>query len=287
MRFTKTITRASIAALLSFLPNVAIAGETAWQEVAPGAQMRMISSDKYTGTTTQLAIELRMAPALKTYWRVPGETGIPTQISMFLGGVSHEFEIHWPYPKAEVTKGFVDHVYHGDIVLPVSMQMPDGASKGVVSAEVIMGICSDICVPVRAAFELPLQTQKPDMGNGLRIRQAFAQIPIAWDRDISPIAGVWNAKDNAIEFELKGADIHPGSVLVEIVGTTTIFDRPEPLGESGKFRMTLIGPKPEALDSELQNAEMQNASAMFRFTFLTQQGPYEIVQSLLLAPSGT
>lgn len=282
MRFTRTITRAGIAALLSFLPNMGMAGETAWQEVAPGAQMRMISSDKHTGTTTQLAIELRMAPALKTYWRVPGETGIPTQISMSLDGVSQELEIHWPYPKAEVTKGFVDHVYHGDVVLPVSLQVPDGASRDVISAEVIMGICSDICVPVRAAFELPLQTQKPDMGNGLRIRQAFAQIPIGWDGDATPIVGVWNAKDNAVEFELAAADIHPGSVLVEIVGTTTIFDRPEPLGAPGKFRMALIGPKPKILD-----AEIHNQSAMFRFTFLTQQGPYEIVQSLSLAPSGT
>ena len=75
----------------------AVAGETPWQELAPGAKARLISSDvlKADGTT-MVGLELDMPTTLNTYWRVPGETGIPTQFDF--GGSSGVagHETLWP-----------------------------------------------------------------------------------------------------------------------------------------------------------------------------------------------
>src|SRR5258708_7549343 len=69
--------------LLALSATPAFAGATPWQDVAPGARLRLISSDtRAADGTTTIGLELDMPDADKTYWRLPGETGIPTEIDV-------------------------------------------------------------------------------------------------------------------------------------------------------------------------------------------------------------
>ena len=151
-----------IPALLLFaaIAVPASAAETPWQEVAPGVKLRLISGDvlKSDGTTL-IGLEVDMPESMKTYWRVPGETGIPTELD--LGGSTGVtgYQILWPYPRTETTGGYLDHVYRGPTVLPVQLRL-DGGNANLMAA-VLMGVCSDICVPVTATFGLPRTTFNP------------------------------------------------------------------------------------------------------------------------------
>ena len=75
--------------LIPMLLTPAVAAETPWQEVAPGARVRLISSDVLKpGNTTMVALEIDMPVGTNTYWRVPGETGIPTMFDFAGSGRS-------------------------------------------------------------------------------------------------------------------------------------------------------------------------------------------------------
>ena len=107
-----------LALSLSLLAVPAQAGETPWQEVAPGVKVRLITSDKLDDGVTLAGLELDMPESTNTYWRIPGETGIPTELDFAAStGVSDPW-IHWPYPEIDRSRGYLDYVYFGPTVLP-------------------------------------------------------------------------------------------------------------------------------------------------------------------------
>src|SRR5690606_4366573 len=171
------------ALLLLAMP--ASAGETAWQEVAPGVKLRLVSTGQISADgTTLLGLELDMPQATKTYWRVPGDTGLPTELDFAGSSGVVDHQVLWPYPTRQQTDNYLDYVYFGPLVLPVELTLAPGAERVELSAT--LGVCSDICVPARARFSLPLSEGEPDRPNGLRIRQALASVPIAWDDSRQP-----------------------------------------------------------------------------------------------------
>lgn len=98
-------------------------------------------------------LRLRMAPGWKTYWRQPGDAGIPPQFdwsgSDNLGAVG----ITWPTPKIFLTAGMRTIGYTGDVVLPIALVPRKPGEPIRLNAEIDMGVCSDICVPHRMTLD--------------------------------------------------------------------------------------------------------------------------------------
>jgi DsbC/DsbD-like thiol-disulfide interchange protein len=103
------------------------------------------------------ALRLTLAPGWKTYWRAPGEAGIPPAFewagSVNVAGV----QLHWPRPDVFLTNGMQTIGYHDELVLPIEItsQAPGKPIHLVVQVE--LGVCQDICVPatVNVAVDLP------------------------------------------------------------------------------------------------------------------------------------
>jgi DsbC/DsbD-like thiol-disulfide interchange protein len=86
----------------------ALAAATPWQQVAPGARLRLISSDERAPDgTTLVGLELDMPEAYKTYWRRPGEVGIPTELDLTGSAGVGALAIAWPFPRAETGAGLI------------------------------------------------------------------------------------------------------------------------------------------------------------------------------------
>jgi len=68
--------------LVTLAASPALAGATAWQELASGASVRLISSDRMDGGETLAGLELRLPEGANTYWRIPGDSGIPTSLDL-------------------------------------------------------------------------------------------------------------------------------------------------------------------------------------------------------------
>lgn len=213
-----------LSAIVFCLCAPAYAAQSDWVEIAPDTQLRVISAGKVTETGQELALELKMPQSNNTYWQVPGEAGIPTQISVTMAGSAQDIQVHWPQPTRETKNGLTDYVYRGDLVLPFTVQTK---ALGVAEVSVLMGICSDICVPAQTALSIEL-SEKSDPGNGLRIKQAMAYVPRQVEMGQSAIKKVMMSADRGgVQIVFDPDDIDPNSIIARDIGGVMLFGAPE------------------------------------------------------------
>ncbi len=169
MRFPETLALCLLAA------TPALAGDPVG---TPNGEARAVLIDGWRrGDGSRMAaIEISLAPGWHTYWRVPGESGIPPEFdwshSANLASVSYQ----WPRPMVFDSGGGRGFGYSGDLVLPVILTPADPSQPIRVDLRLFFGVCGQICVPA----DLRLQTdiapdQSPD--GEARIKAALAQMP--------------------------------------------------------------------------------------------------------------
>lgn len=102
-----------------------------------------------TAAGTQMAaLELKLAPGWKTYWRAPGEAGIPPAFDWTGSANIGSLAFHWPRPEVFDLNGMRTFGYHDSLVLPIEFRPADADRPIEVKAQIDLGVCDDICVPV-------------------------------------------------------------------------------------------------------------------------------------------
>ncbi|MGV8832377.1 MAG: protein-disulfide reductase DsbD domain-containing protein [Devosia sp.] len=233
-------------------------------------QLRLISSGQLrAGDKMLLGLEIDMPAGTKTYWRVPGETGMPTELDFGGSGTVIDHEILWPYPTLDTTGGYVDYVYFGPTVLPIEVTLAPGAATAELTA--VLGICSEICVPAQAHFSLPLLDAAPDRPNGLRLRQAMAMAPIDWQEDPQPIGDVvYNAHTDMLEVPVSDPALDPGSLIAATASGLPLFGVPQKSPDANLVLVPVLG----------QVDKTEFASQPVELTFMTDMGAFQIDRSV-------
>ncbi|KLK91250.1 hypothetical protein AA309_21300 [Microvirga vignae] len=137
------------------------------------SQVRLLSGGKQ-GETWLAGIEIGLDQGFKTYWRNPGESGLPPSFDWSASENVASVEVRWPAPKRYEDAAGVSYVYSHKVVLPVVVK-PAAADKPVRLALTIdYGICKDICIPAHAELNVPLS----DGGSDRKvIEEAMAKVP--------------------------------------------------------------------------------------------------------------
>jgi DsbC/DsbD-like thiol-disulfide interchange protein len=263
--------RCVVSALIVLLFTAPLAAaETAWQQVTPDVAIRLISDGTLSASGTSLmALEIDMPEGTKTYWRVPGETGLPLELdfSGSTGMAGHR--MHWPFPSRETANGYLDYVYFGHTVLPFEVAVDDASGGLVVAAD--MGICSDICIPARVELSLPLVDSAPDRANGVRIRQALAEVPIPWAESPEPIGEVNQVSgEDAIAVEIGSTEVDVESLIVAVDSSDTLFGVPQKSPQPGLVLLPIVG---KSDNSALDGLEVE-------LTFMTESGAYLVRRTI-------
>lgn len=97
--------------------------------------------------TVMVALRVQLAPGWKTYWRAPGETGIPPQLDWSGSENLETVQIHWPTPERLHSDGMRVLAYHGDVVIPITLH-PETTGPLQIDLNLYLGLCKDICMPV-------------------------------------------------------------------------------------------------------------------------------------------
>ena len=112
-------------------------------------ETRILPGWRLADGTLMAGLEITLAPGWKTYWRAPGDTGIPPLFdwtgSRNLSGV----EIGWPAPQVFDQGGTRTIGYKDRVVLPLSVAPRRDGKPVKLSGTIDIGICRDVCVPVR------------------------------------------------------------------------------------------------------------------------------------------
>lgn len=158
---------------LSLPAQGAAQGFTVVEDVVQLALLPGWRTDRGTHMT---ALRVDLAEGWKTYWRAPGEGGIPPVFdwggSANVGGVT----FHWPRPVVFDQLGLKSVGYLDQLVLPMEVNPRDPSRPIVVDASVQIGVCEDICIPVTldVRADLPAGVTTPDPV----IRAALADRPM-------------------------------------------------------------------------------------------------------------
>jgi DsbC/DsbD-like thiol-disulfide interchange protein len=111
------------------------------------------------------AVDLTLAPGWKTYWRSPGDAGIPPRFDWSGSQNVASVRIHWPAPSVFDSNGMQTIGYHDRLLLPVEVQPIDPTLPVVLSLRLDLGVCDDICLPASVALRSDLVAPgAPDAG---------------------------------------------------------------------------------------------------------------------------
>jgi thiol:disulfide interchange protein DsbD len=100
---------------------------------------------------------MRHDPHWHSYWRNPGDSGLPTRLEFELPSGFAAGPIDWPAPQRLFIPPLANYGYEGEIVLPFSLEVPATASGRVlIKARASWLMCRDVCIPGEADVRLEL-----------------------------------------------------------------------------------------------------------------------------------
>ena len=97
------------------------------------------------GTTLWTALRLDIKPGWHTYWRNPGDAGLPTTIDWNLPPGFSAGDIEWPVPRRFVSGDAGNYGYEGSVDLLIPIRVPKDAPPGrdvAITAEAAWLVCA-------------------------------------------------------------------------------------------------------------------------------------------------
>jgi DsbC/DsbD-like thiol-disulfide interchange protein len=254
--------RSVLFLVVTLLTSPALAAASDWQELAPGARARLISSGTVENGKMLAGLEIDMPQSTNTYWRIPGETGIPTMLDFSASTGLANAQIRWPFPLIEETQGYRDFVYRGSTVIPVELSLTGANTSLDVNAT--LGICEEMCVPVVTRFTLPLDTAA-DPAQAIRLRQALALTPIDWHEEANAVGAITlTPTGDGIELHGLAPGIDPHQLIADAGEPALLFGSPQKSPDSAIWTLPLLS----------GTGDTNLVGRTILLTFLTPDGAY-------------
>ncbi|MDQ2659582.1 MAG: hypothetical protein M3Y03_04105, partial [Verrucomicrobiota bacterium] len=208
------------------------------------AELLANSSAVVPGKPFLAGLRLHMVPGWHSYWKFPGDAGIPTEIKWNLPLGWKVGEIQWPTPLKIDEPGDIQiYGYHDEVLLLQEITPPAVISDSTVklSAEATWLVCEKLCIPGSAnlALELPISSNATPANEELFTRFQRS-LPQAW-----PAANVanatWSRTGDNLNLKVKSAALanYPAVEFLPLPGDKIVVGHPstqrEPEGVSFTF----------------------------------------------------
>jgi DsbC/DsbD-like thiol-disulfide interchange protein len=109
------------------------------------------------GMLLRAGLEIRLDPGWKTYWRYPGDSGVPPTLDFAGSENVKSVTALWPAPQ-RFSDGAGGHSigYLNDVVLPLRIVPKDAAKAALLRVKLSYAVCGSLCVPAEANLHLTL-----------------------------------------------------------------------------------------------------------------------------------
>ena len=132
---------------------------SAW-DAEPHAAARLIAGAALRSADAawlRAGIEIRLDSGWKTYWRYPGDSGVPPTLDFAGSENVKSVTVLWPAPARFADGAGGQSIgYHGDVVLPLRILANDATKPAALHLKLGYAVCGNLCVPVEAELELTL-----------------------------------------------------------------------------------------------------------------------------------
>jgi DsbC/DsbD-like thiol-disulfide interchange protein len=126
---------------------------SAWQRDTHSA-VRLLAGSRSGGVLLG-GIAFQMQPGWKTYWRTPGDSGVPPRFDFSKSDNVEAVTVLWPAPmKFDDGAGGFSLGYKQQVVLPLRIVAKSADKPVTLRAAINYAVCDKLCVPVEASSEL-------------------------------------------------------------------------------------------------------------------------------------
>jgi DsbC/DsbD-like thiol-disulfide interchange protein len=147
------------ATILIFASSAAIEARaqdaSPWQRDGHSA-VRLLAGSR-SGTVLLGGIAFQLQPGWKTYWRTPGDSGVPPRFDFSKSENIEAVTVLWPAPlKFDDGAGGHSLGYHDQVILPLRIVAKNADKPVLLRAAINYAVCEKLCIPVEASAELPI-----------------------------------------------------------------------------------------------------------------------------------
>ncbi len=152
------------------------------------------------GAPFWIGLHQDIKPGWHTYWKNPGDSGLPTEIDWELSEGTTVSDIVWPYPHRKSVESIINYGYEDQVVLLSRVTPPADLKPGenfTIIADASWLVCEEVCIPEsgKAEITLPISNNTPDMSSDAPlIQKTFDSLP----KDI----------DTPVNAEVKDDNLH-------------------------------------------------------------------------------
>jgi DsbC/DsbD-like thiol-disulfide interchange protein len=136
---------------------------TPWQDDAQSAA-RLISAravNESGGRMFRAGVEIKLKEGWKTYWRYPGDSGVPPVLDFSRSQNVKTVTVRYPAPTRFADGGGGHSIgYKGGVILPLHVVAQDAAKPVTLNLKLDYAVCEKLCVPAEARLELVLTGAK-------------------------------------------------------------------------------------------------------------------------------
>ena len=148
-------------------------------------------SGNFDGTAFQAGLHIKLQPGWKTYWRNPGEAGIPPAIKV-IGDNLASFIVDAPLPLRIIDESGEAIGYHDEVLFPIRIMPKDLNAPLSIKLSSFFGVCAKVCTPAKFEREASF---------GASSDPAVEQLLATWRAKV-PIVGEFIASSNVRDGQL-------------------------------------------------------------------------------------
>ena len=135
------------------------------------------------GKTVWLGLQLTHQPDWHTYWRNPGDSGLPITVQWTLPAGISAGDIAWPLPKKIPIGNLANYGFDGTVLLPVPLTISQDFKPGLTNNEIEVKlkanwlVCRKECIPEEGEFALKVPVKGSMAANSVAFNKAFEAKP--------------------------------------------------------------------------------------------------------------
>lgn len=149
----------ALIAAATFVPAAGAHASSAspWSDDIRSSARIIAGSVPANSGTLRAGIEIKLQPGWKTYWRYPGDSGVPPQFDFAGSENLASAEVLYPAPHSFKDEAGTSIGYHDAVIFPVRVTPRDPSKPVKLNAKIDYAVCEKLCIPAEGKAQLLLE----------------------------------------------------------------------------------------------------------------------------------
>jgi DsbC/DsbD-like thiol-disulfide interchange protein len=143
------------AATVAASPSYA-ADASVWDDEVHSTMRLIAGESRVSDPNVRAGVELKLSPGWKTYWRYPGDSGVPPRFNFSQSVNVKSVNVLWPAPNHFSDEDGQSIGYKDHVIFPLRITPEDAAKPVTLRLSLDYAVCEKLCVPAEGKAELQL-----------------------------------------------------------------------------------------------------------------------------------